>query len=187
MRRLAAVMLVALVSLAVSCGGEAKKKTPPTPPETGPVPVERDGKWGFADTDGKIFITPRYDEVRRFRDGLAAVRNGNQWWFINEQGRNVSSHALLHADDFKDGLARVQVDPAYLKTSETAKWAVLDRNGRFVIEPIYDELAPFVNRRAAARIGDKTVTLEQPEAPPVDVPSDGPVGPKESMNREGKE
>jgi len=186
MRKLSALMLIALVSLMWSCGGEKEKpevNREPAEVETGPAPVERDGKWGFADVDGKILIEPRYDEVRRFHDGLAAVRRGKEWNFINERGRYVGGSSLMQADDFKDGLARVRVDGNLLKSSETPKWGVLDRNGRWAIRPIYDELSPFVDGRATARIADKTVTLERPEAPPVDKPHDGPIRPAKTMKR----
>ena len=47
------------------------------------------GKWGFIDKHGKIIITPQFDAVGKFSQGLAPVRVGNaetgKWGFISKE------------------------------------------------------------------------------------------------------
>ena len=37
-----------------------------------------DGKWGFIDRKGEFVVTPKYDEVLAFSEGLAAVNLGGK-------------------------------------------------------------------------------------------------------------
>jgi hypothetical protein len=46
------------------------------------------GYWGFA-ADGRFVIPPLYDLAFEFREGLALVRVGDVWQFIDESGRVV--------------------------------------------------------------------------------------------------
>ncbi|MGL4375735.1 MAG: WG repeat-containing protein, partial [Microcoleaceae cyanobacterium] len=41
-------------------------------------PILKNGKWGFIDKNGKVIVKPKYDEVRNFSEGLAAVKIGNK-------------------------------------------------------------------------------------------------------------
>ena len=39
----------------------------------GLAPIEKDGKWGFIDKNGKVVIEPQFGEVGQFSEGLASV------------------------------------------------------------------------------------------------------------------
>ena len=46
-------------------------------------------KWGFVDKDGKEVITPQYDDVRSFNEGVAGVMKGGKWGFVDKDNKTV--------------------------------------------------------------------------------------------------
>ena len=51
-----------------------------------PAAVCLNGKWGFADTTGKIVIEPKYENAGSFNIGLAPVQENGTWGYINTSG-----------------------------------------------------------------------------------------------------
>lgn len=51
--------------------------------------IEKEGKWGFIDASGKVVIEPKYEAARSFSNGLAGVKDGEFWSFINEKNEKV--------------------------------------------------------------------------------------------------
>ena len=49
--------------------------------------VEREGKWGYIDRDGRIVIAFGFDEAGQFGSGLAPVRIEARTGFIDKSGR----------------------------------------------------------------------------------------------------
>ena len=47
-------------------------------------------KYGFINTNGKKICSIKYDEVKPFKDGFAKVKRDGKWFFINEEGKEVS-------------------------------------------------------------------------------------------------
>lgn len=52
-------------------------------------PRQQDGKWGYVDDNNVTMITYSFDEARPFSEGLAGVRIGKDWGFINLGGELV--------------------------------------------------------------------------------------------------
>lgn len=70
----------------------ATRQTPATPqaaPFTTLYPRQKDGRWGFVDEQEVLMITYSFDEVMPFSEGLAGVRIGKNWGFINLGGELV--------------------------------------------------------------------------------------------------
>jgi hypothetical protein len=44
-------------------------------------------KWGYIDAQGGIAIAPEFDEAYNFFKGLARVRIGEQWFYVDPAGR----------------------------------------------------------------------------------------------------
>lgn len=61
--------------------------------------VKKDGKWGFVDADGKMCISPQYDEARSFSYGHAAVKKDGKWGFIDGSGTMVIEPVFEDARD----------------------------------------------------------------------------------------
>lgn len=70
---------------------------------------QKNGKWGFADKDGKEIIKAHYEKAKSFSNGLAAVCSGGKWGFINEKDELVIPCEFVDADYFSDtGCCMVQ-------------------------------------------------------------------------------
>ncbi len=70
--------------------------------------VERNGKWGFMDKEGKMAIEPQYEDARSFCNEYAAVKQNGEWGFINVDGKMAIEPQFEDAKDFSDGSVLVQ-------------------------------------------------------------------------------
>ena len=52
------------------------------------------GKWDFIDKDEKIVFQQQFDEATPFGDGLAGVKVGNKWGFIDINGNMIDRTAI---------------------------------------------------------------------------------------------
>ena len=96
------------------------------------------GKWGFVTADGKVAVDFTFDRVQLFSEGLAAVRVGNKWGFIDRRG------TLVIAAEFEDG-SRLEphgpgIGPPIWSFSEglaavykDGRWQFIDKSGRAAI------------------------------------------------------
>lgn len=97
-------------------------------------PSEENAKWGFIDKTGTVVIEPQFDEFRGFENGLAVVRVGGGF---GDQQQSETINALNHTTPLKVG-----------------KWGVIDKQGRFVVNPRFDNIGTPQNGLAPMRIGD---------------------------------
>lgn len=51
---------------------------------------------------------PAYDFVGEFSEGLARVRRGNKWGYINEEGKEIIPLIYDYAHDFHNGTTSVK-------------------------------------------------------------------------------
>lgn len=133
--------------------------------------------WGFVDINGKMVISPDYDDAHDFSEGLACVKKNNLYGFVDAGGREVIG---LQFDDvdiagFKDGLCVVVKEKKYrfidrggkevfgrefeeaygfseglAAVKVNGKWGFIDRAGKFVIKPSFEKVASFADSVAAA-------------------------------------
>ena len=101
------------------------------------------GVWAFSVSDKEklVEITPsfiesvhRYDQLREFSEGMAAVRKGDKWGYINTKGEEVISCQYEQARGFSDGLAAVKDD---------GKWGYISTNGQWAVKPQYEVVSDF--------------------------------------------
>ena len=106
----------------------------------------RDSVWkcGFIDVSGRTVIGFQFDEAEAFSQGLAAVRVGEQWGYINKFGRYVIQPRFTgFADGFREGLAAVR-DKEFN--------GFIDRSGRLVSKLQISELSGYSEGLAAVLI-----------------------------------
>ena len=155
-------------------------------------------KYGFINTKGEVVIPLRYDppigsyseihDLRRFSEGLAAVRIGNLYSYIDKKGDIAIPAQFRDAAEFSEGLASVttpegqsgyidhagrfviklQSGGGYNFSEGLAAWAVqtdrglklgyIDRTGKVVIEPKYDGAFGFVDGVAEVFIREIVTT-----------------------------
>ena len=76
----------------------------------GLIPAElpdRPKKYGFIDHDGKLAFPDVFDEVGDCADGLAPVRTGDKWGYVNHSGDVVIAPRFLITSHQSEGLAHV--------------------------------------------------------------------------------
>lgn len=74
------------------------------------VPFRRAGKWGVYDLKKMTeILEPMYDYVGRFQEGMAGVKWGNDWGYINYSGGLIEPGLVYEAvGAFSDGKAYVR-------------------------------------------------------------------------------
>ena len=138
--------------------------------------VKERGRAYFVDLKGKP-VTPDFEDAAQFGDGLAPVKLGGKWGFIDRQGKWVIDRKYDEASSFSDGLATVvingkefvidrtgnvqfEVDSkiaiqdfsegfARFWTLTNEKYGYLNKKGRPVVAPRFRNGRPFSNGRAA--------------------------------------
>jgi WG containing repeat len=92
--------------------------------------VEKNGKTGFRDLDGKIVIEPIYDMAEMFSEGYSAVTVGEKHGFIDETGKYVlplQSYEFLGS--LNNGLADFRIND---------KVGFINIKGEVIIKPQFD-------------------------------------------------
>lgn len=107
------------------------------------IPFEKDGRWGYRDSSGKVVIPPRYQVAQAFSpEGLAAVVDGDGWAYIDKTGRTVVRPLVVDngPDYFREGVARFRRDE---------RVGFFNTRGAVVIKPAYAYAMPFSEGLAA--------------------------------------
>jgi len=107
-------------------------------------------KVGYMDGAGRMVIPPRWDEGGDFKEGLAPVRDGTLWFFIDHAG-NVAAklpETVRHADPLSDGRSLVSAD----RSVPGRKLGYVDRTGQWAVPPQWDHADAFEN--GLARVVD---------------------------------
>jgi hypothetical protein len=127
-------MWMALVALTTYClcfGGT----------EVEPLVIVQDGKYGYIDHTGKIIIRLQFIYAEDFWQGLGAVYVCGHYVSIDSSG------ALLPL--------RVTIQGHLEPRHEGNKVGFVEANGRFKINPTFDDALPFSEGLAAVQIGGK--------------------------------
>ena len=98
--------------------------------------VERNGKWGYVNKEGKVIISFSYDTAGTFNNGLAPVSLNGKSWYINENGKKAFSAEYDSASDFIGTIAYV---------SKNNKYGLIDTSGKLIFQFEYDSIAPLEN------------------------------------------
>lgn len=141
-------------------------------------------KWGYIDDSCEFIIEPRFTVAYKFQpNGLAVVMEGEKMGLIDKSGSFLVEPKYFFINDYFEGLAVAQYDEGYEVLDETGKviserysyinnykndtavfaveasdgsfrYGYLDRNGKVIIEPIYEHASDFEKGRAIARLSD---------------------------------
>jgi hypothetical protein len=128
------------------------------------LPVTSDSKQNVTSQTGKLVIQPQFDDAYRFSEGLAAVKIGDKWGFIDKTGKlvippqfeSISESYENEARSFKtfsEGVAGVQVGEK--------KWGYIDKTGKFVIPPKFEFVTNFSEGVARVWIGNKSGYIDK--------------------------
>ena len=131
------------------------------------TPVERNGKWGYADKDGKMVIEPQFTLAHRFSEGLALVWAGGvpltdpvvksfvKMGYIDATGHWVihSSYKYYFYDDFSEGLTPFR--------QQSSRWGYMDRVGKIVVRTRFDWAGSFSNGIAPVLLDSKCAHVDK--------------------------
>ena len=94
---------------------------------------KEEDKWGIADKEGTRLTAPLYLAVSKAGEGLLPVKTKNGWRFLTPAGHEAFPHNDTFSDvtPFSSGLAGVKVK---------GKWGLIDKTGRYVMRPAYEDL-----------------------------------------------
>jgi len=87
-------------------------------------------KWG---------VTEKYDAAGPFSNGLARVKTGIKWGYIDTTGSVIIPLKYNEVENFKNGLARVRLGQ---------KWGLMDATGREIIKPTFTFIGEFIDGKA---------------------------------------
>lgn len=121
-------------------------------------------------------MAPQYESAGSFSEGLAAVKQGGRWGYIDAAGKEAAAARYQSAGSFSEGLAAVRsggkygyIDaagkevaaPAYdhgmdysqglAAVEKDGKWGYIDKSGRVVVPLEYDLVTEFRGDTAIVR------------------------------------
>ncbi len=99
-------------------------------PWDGMTLVEKNGKYGYVNEEGKEIISPAYDDLSPYATAYIPAKKGKYWGFITRDN-NV-------AIDFKYQQTAYLKD--YLLEKANGKWAFIDPSGQYYSQFEYDSI-----------------------------------------------
>lgn len=105
--------------------------------------VQKNGKFHFIDTLGRITTTIKYNNAIDFSEGFALVSGDSTWFYINRMGEKICDKEFENAQPFSEGRAAIQIN---------GKWGFIDTTGKIIIEPQYYLVNSFNEGLASAAI-----------------------------------
>ena len=134
-----------------------------------PKPVNKNGRWGYANGTGRFVIRPKYFAAEPFSEGLALVVTRKPWQplgseygefrlaqitYIDRSGHEIHApFSVRRARSFADGRAVVVPDFVLRAKGGCAKGGYLDTKGDWAIKPQFDGLSDFSKGLAAVNVG----------------------------------
>ena len=70
--------------------------------------VEKNGRWGFIDRQGREIVKPQYQDVLPYGESRAAVKKDGHWGFVDKAGKETVKPQYDTVWPYKDGRATVQ-------------------------------------------------------------------------------
>jgi hypothetical protein len=104
--------------------------------------IKKNGQYGFIDSQGRLRIANRYDDIQPFSEQLAAMKIRGKWGFIGHDDRIAIQPIYDEVCDFKNGLSVVKQKGLY---------GVVDKTGRQVVLPRYEAISVLPHRNIMIR------------------------------------
>ena len=110
------------------------------------VPFFKKGKWGFAEHDGTVVVTNRYDAAWGMNNGVARVRNGALMGLIDSTGKEVVMPRYSEITETTFG--------TFVVKSEEGVGSI-DARGKVLVQPVYSAVAAFNDAIVKLERGDR--------------------------------
>jgi hypothetical protein len=114
--------------------------------DVGYASVEKDGKWGLVNAEGRLVLPTVYDYTfgdmfEGFFDDLAIVVQSGKYGYVNTEGKVAVPLEYDYGRDFKNGFADV---------SKNGKYGIIDTSGATAVPFEYDSLTVLPTNLAIA-------------------------------------
>lgn len=120
--------------------------------------VPASGQISYVDTKGTVkFVVENAREARSFHDGLAAVRIGEKWGYVDLDGRLVITPSYSKAASFSNGRARVEKQTGPFDS----KAGFIDKNNQVVVPMEHGDVSSFSQNRAVVKVQEKYGYLDE--------------------------
>jgi len=154
--------------------------------------IAHPGKWGYLDKTGKLAIPMKFTRAEDFSEGLAAVQDGERGGFIDHTGKFRFEVPLDVTLGFHEGVVGVllrgtvsyydhagrkipistEMGPKSNSFSEGLvpiesrnKWGYVDRSGRVVIQPQFEDAGDFSEGLAPVKVySEETIWCPRDES-----------------------
>ena len=98
---------------------------------------DKEGRGGYINKEGEWVIEAQYLAVKPFKEGYAAVQDADTelWGYIDVHGKTVIKPQFMEAGSFINGSTAVK--------EPEGGFGIIDRSGKFIVEPIYRAISYF--------------------------------------------
>lgn len=105
---------------------------------------DKEGRGGYINKEGEWVIKAQYLAVKPFSEGYAAVQDADTelWGYIDVHGKTVIKPKFMVAGSFINGSTAVK--------EPEGGFGIIDRRGKFIVEPIYRTISYFKEGFACA-------------------------------------
>jgi hypothetical protein len=93
--------------------------------------VKRDGKFGFIDSEGRLRVANRYENIGVFKEGLAPVKILGKWGYVTPFDKIIINPTYEQVNEFGGGCAVVK---------RNGKTGMIDRDGKVILVVRYDKI-----------------------------------------------
>jgi hypothetical protein len=108
-------------------------------------------RMGYLDEAGKEIVKVKYAGIKNIGSNLYAYRENNLWGLLNSKGE-VMTLPLFNFINFQENNDLITIS---VNNFGIAKWGAIDKTGKIVIEPQYDQLIPSQNGVLLSRVNRK--------------------------------
>lgn len=126
------------------------------------------GLWGYVDTKFQWVIPPQFRWAREFSEGLARVQyaGSENGAFIDRAGQMLIDLSKYGPGrqffDYSDGLARfAKVEQLSPYSRKLGPWGFIDRSGKEVMPPVFQEARPFADDHALVKKGGDWLIIDR--------------------------
>jgi len=94
--------------------------------------IKKNGQYGFVDSQGRLRIANRYDDIQPFQEGLAAIKIRNKWGFISHEDKIAIQPVYEEVSAFNKGFSLVR---------QKGFQGLIDKGGKQILPTRYESVA----------------------------------------------
>lgn len=128
--------------------------------------VEKDGKIGYIDKNGREVVPPVYTYALNFSEERALAKIGAEYVLIDKLGRESDRLPYRYVEKFSDGLAMVErmtLDFSDGRLKREQKTGYIDPSGKEAIAPQFEKGQGFSEGLAAVRVDGMWGYIAKPD------------------------